>query len=160
MSTDGRKQALAGHVMAEIRTLRRRQEELAQPGPDPALTPQGEPQEEPENSGQGIWSREEVREALLELVGDVSLLRVIRYITSQNQPLMSITEEPTMEEYLEQGPRLAGHAPVSLAVRGTPVADSIRCSWTTSRSSTSRTTPSRAPSLRSWPRWTGGGSFT
>ena len=59
---------------------------------------------------------------------------------------MSITTEPTLEEYLEQGPRLAGHSPVHLAVRGTPVANSVRCSWR----GTARTPTQRDNAVRAW----------
>ena len=79
------------------------------------------------------------------LARDVSGFDVER-LNDQSQPLMSITEEPTLEEYLELGPRLAGHAPVSLAIRGTPVADSIRCSWR----GTARTQTQRDNAVRAW----------
>ena len=79
------------------------------------------------------------------LARDVSAFHVERP-AGQNQPLMSVTQEPTLEEYLEQGPRLAGHSPVHLAVRGTPIENSIRCSWR----GTARTRDQRDNAVRAW----------
>ena len=55
-------------------------------------------------------------------------------------------EIPTVEEVLEKGLRLAGASPVHIAVRGTALADSVRCDWR----GIARTPEQREDAIRFW----------
>ena len=54
----------------------------------------------------------------------------------------------TVEQVLEQGFRLAGASPVHLAIRGTPAASSVRCTWR----GIARTAAQREEAIRFWLR--------
>ena len=56
------------------------------------------------------------------------------------------SDAPSVEALLEDGLFLVGASPVHLAIRGTPAADSVRCSWRGS----ARTAEQRADAIRLW----------
>ena len=56
------------------------------------------------------------------------------------------TREPTVEEILEAGLRLAGASPVHIALRGTASRESVRCAWR----GIARTPTQRARTIRFW----------
>ena len=58
------------------------------------------------------------------------------------------TGEPTVEDVLEHGLKLAGASPVHLAVRGTAGADTVRCAWR----GIARTAAQRELAIRFWLR--------
>ena len=65
---------------------------------------------------------------------------------SVEKAALTTGETATVEEVLEEGFRLAGASPVHLAIRGTPAASSVRCTWR----GVARTVAQREDAIRFW----------
>ena len=65
---------------------------------------------------------------------------------SRSDVTYSVGPANTVEEVLEKGLRLAGASPVHVALRGTAIADSVRCDWR----GIARTSEQREDAIRFW----------
>ena len=77
---------------------------------------------------------------------DVSAIDLFSNRPGRSDIAFSVGPAATVEEVMEKGLRLAGASPVHMVVRGTAVADSVRCDWR----GIARTAEQREEAIRFW----------